>query len=220
MSSARNLQRLRPLLDRLTDAVAAENGLEFERVLDDLVHARRKELFAELRRLTAKVQTALEKLQLDARFNSLATRDMPEARQRLEYVMTQTDQAAHQTLTLIELSFPLVDVLTDGQADADPGSARTQAARQLRQNLSEMLMAQTYQDLTGQVLRGLIVLVGEVEAVLGELIQVGGAAAPQPAAANGANGRGFGPVIPGIDQGSAVVSSQQDVDSLLSDLGL
>ena len=64
------MQRLRPLLERLTAAVAADDAPEFERVLDDLVHARRKELFSELRRLTSQVRSALETFQLDARFES------------------------------------------------------------------------------------------------------------------------------------------------------
>ncbi len=44
-ATQRNLQRLRPLLQRLTAAVSAGDGPEFEQVLDDLVHARRKDLF-------------------------------------------------------------------------------------------------------------------------------------------------------------------------------
>ena len=39
----------------------------------------------------------------------------------------------------------------------------------MRGNLSEMLMAQGYQDITGQIIRGVIALVGELEAVLGQL---------------------------------------------------
>lgn len=108
----------------------------------------------------------------------------------------------------------------DGERGEDPTSERAQAARQLRENLSAMLMAQSFQDLTGQVLRGLITLVGEVEAILGELIQVSGGAAALPAPVEGPSARGFGPVIPGINSGDAVVSNQQDVDSLLSGLGL
>src|ERR1700722_13336668 len=99
-NTQRNLQRLRPLLGRLTDAVSAGDGPEFERVLDDLVHARRKDLFAELRKLTAKVRQALETFQLNARFADLAQKDVPDARLRLLHVMKLTGDAAHQTMDL------------------------------------------------------------------------------------------------------------------------
>ena len=36
--------------------------------------------------------------------------------------------------------------------------------------LSQMLLAQGYQDLTGQIIRSVIALVGELETVLGELV--------------------------------------------------
>jgi chemotaxis regulatin CheY-phosphate phosphatase CheZ len=72
-------------------------------------------------------------------------------------------------------------------------------------------------------------LVEEVEQALGNLVRLshtGGvdgrtpAQASGDAAAAGANTRnGYGPTVPGVSHG-AVVSGQQDVDSLLSGLGL
>ncbi len=127
----RNLERLRPLLERLTAAVSAGDAPEFERVLDDLVHGRRKDLFAELRRLTARVRQALESFQLNARFSELAEKDVPDARQRLIHVMKLTDDAAHQTMDLIERATPLVAILgrhgrgshgRDGSRRLDPAA--------------------------------------------------------------------------------------------------
>jgi chemotaxis protein CheZ len=214
----RNLERLRPLLDRLTAAVSAGDAAEFERVLDDLVHGRRKDLFAELRRLTARVRQALESFQLNARFSELAEREVPDARQRLVHVMKLTDDAAHRTMDLIERASPLVTTLAS--TAADPASpAVVAAATQLRSHLSDVYLAQGYQDLTGQIVRGVIKLVDEVEATLASLMRIAGEATEKSAVPVLTAVNGYGPIVPGVDHGAAL-GNQHDVDALLSDLGL
>jgi chemotaxis protein CheZ len=216
----RNLERLRPLLDRLTTAVAAGDAAEFEHLLDDLVHARRKDLFAELRRLTSQVRRALESFQCDARLADLAEKEVPDARHRLQHVLKLTDDAAHQTMDLIERCGPLVDMLATGPGKRPVGAKEAAAAVvSLRRNLSEMHLAQGYQDLTGQIVRGVITLVDEVESALSGLLRLVGESLGPASAKVTAPDTGHGPVVPGVDHGAAV-QSQQDVDALLSGLGL
>jgi chemotaxis protein CheZ len=223
VNNRRNLERLRPLLDRLTASVAAGDAHEFERVLDDLVHARRKDLFSELRRLTTHARSALEAFGANARFADLAEKEVPDARERLRHVLKLTDDAAHQTMDLIDNCGPLVDVIV-GPAGATEAPADRQAvlkaANQLRRNLSDMLLAQGYQDLTGQIVRGVVTLVDEIETVLTRLAEVAGDVGGEPGPAKvTVSSNGFGPVVPGVDHGAAV-SNQQDVDALLDGLGL
>ena len=107
----------------------------------------------------------------------------------------------------------------------------------VRGSLSEVLIAQGYQDLSGQIIRGVMNLVAELESALGQLVRLAGnpgaiespAAPAAPAAANGAHaapaernhqGNGHGPVVPGIGHQAAAVSGQQDVDALLAALGM
>src|ERR1700744_955860 len=97
-AAQRNLERLRPLLDRLTLAVIAEDAAEFEHLLEDLLHARRKDMYGELRRLTAQVRTALESFEGNPRLAQLARKEVPNARHRLRHVMNLTDAAARQTM--------------------------------------------------------------------------------------------------------------------------
>lgn len=216
-NAKRNLERLGPLIDRLTAAVAANDGPELEHFLDDLVQGRRKDLFSELRRLTLQVRTVLDSFKVDERFIALAGRDIPNARQGLLHVMTLTDAAAHRTLGLIEQSGPLVDVLVKS---ADRSSAEVSAAATaLRGNLSEMLLAQGYQDLTGQIVRGVITLVAELETALSGLAGLTEDTPTQPTATAAAHVNGYGPVVPGVEHGISV-NSQNDVDALLSGLGL
>ena len=214
----RNLERLRPLLNRLTAAVSAGDAPEFERVLDDLVHGRREDLFAELRRLTARVRLALESFQLNARFSELAEKEVPDARQRLVHVMKLTDDAAHQTMDLIERATPLVSTLVSAAADPT-APAVLAASTKLRSHLSDVHLAQGYQDLTGQIVRGVIKLVDEVEATLASLMRIAGEASEGQAVVAPIAVNGYGPVVPGVNHGAAL-GNQQDVDALLSDLGL
>jgi chemotaxis protein CheZ len=89
----------------------------------------------------------------------------------------------------------------------------------LRGNLNEVMLAQSYQDLTGQIIRGVIRLVGEVETVLAHLMRMTGATGrKQRESAEATNSQGFGPAIPGVSQNT--VSGQQDVDDLIANLGI
>ncbi|HXN11426.1 MAG TPA: protein phosphatase CheZ, partial [Steroidobacteraceae bacterium] len=88
----------------------------------------------------------------------------------------------------------------------------------LRSRLGEVLLAQGYQDLSGQILRSVMTLVDELEVALDDLLRIGNLQGPggEPAAARA--GAGYGPLVPGVAHG-ATVSGQQDVDAMLSGLG-
>jgi chemotaxis protein CheZ len=77
------------------------------------------------------------------------------------------------------------------------------------------MLAQSFQDLTGQILRGVQRLIGEVETALGEIARVTGAqygAPPEsPAALEG-------PAVPGVTRNA--VTAQDDVDALIAGLGI
>jgi chemotaxis protein CheZ len=198
-------------------------------------------LVAELRDLTSHLREALERFRLDARVADLAEKEMPDARQRLNHVLTLTDQAAHRTLDLVEQSGPpAARTAREAAALADPWTrfrngritvAEYQELLQrmdgflvsaqkdsevVRSNLAEVLLAQGYQDLSGQIIRGVMKLVAEVETTLGELGRISRAVseiapgeAPDP-------GRGFGPAVPGVNTGGTIIQAQDDVDALFS----
>lgn len=206
---------------------------------------REPHLLAQLQDLTRHLHEALERFRRDSRLATLAEREVPDARERLTHVLKLTDQAAHRTLDLVEKSCPPADrTAREAAALSEPWSrfragtisvadycdligridkfllaARTDSET-VRANLNEVLLAQDYQDLTGQIIRGVIILVSEVEIVLVDLAKLAGsqAAAAGPTAEDLA--RGTGPVVPGVEQGAAIVNGQADIDALLSDLGM
>ncbi|WP_177335311.1 protein phosphatase CheZ, partial [Klebsiella variicola] len=91
---------------------------------------------------------------------------------------------------------------------------------ELRGELTEILMAQDFQDLTGQIIKRVINLVNEVEKRLVEILTVFGAAQKEQKAdkATVASIEPEGPILNPHERIDAV-SSQDEVDDLLSSLG-
>jgi len=88
----------------------------------------------------------------------------------------------------------------------------------IRRNLSDVLLAQGYQDLTGQIIRSVMKLVAELEGALASLARLSGDLV-EHATMGQTEGAGQGPAIPGVTKGE-IASGQTDVDALLSDLGM
>lgn len=227
----------------LSEALAAGDEIQFLEELDALVQRRELALFGELRKLTQDLQSALDRFRLDSRLLALAEKEVPDARHRLDHVLKLTDEAAHRTMDLVERSAPLADrtareaaqiveqwkrfrsrsiAVDEFQRMIERMDTFLDAAQtdmdQVRGNLSEVLLAQGYQDISGQILRGVMKLVSELEHSLADLIRLS-KSGPRTAKPTEDTRRGFGPAIPGINNGPAV-SGQQDVDALLSGLGM
>jgi chemotaxis protein CheZ len=91
-------------------------------------------------------------------------------------------------------------------------------SEQIRKNLADVLLAQGYQDLTGQIIRSVIKLVGELEEALASLTKLSGDLVEHATLGDNPD-KGHGPAVPGVARGD-VASRQTDVDELLSGLGM
>ena len=238
-------------LDQAKELVAAlEKGdqEEGELILDQMALARDSDLFKELGKLTRELHDALSGVHTDSRIADLAEKDIPDAKERLNYVVTVTEQAAHKTLNVVEECLPVAEKLQSKgnslheswqkfrrkEMSSDDFRALCleldvyfdEAGEQMQnihKGLTDVLMAQDYQDITGQIIRRVIGLVQEVEGNLVSLVRITGqklvARGEAPGAAEEDDKiKAVGPAVPGVDT-SDVVSSQDDVDDLLSSLG-
>jgi chemotaxis protein CheZ len=169
-----------------------------------------------------------------------SARQIPDARQRLTYIAQMTEQAASRVLNATDIAKPLQDDLL---ARSEALAARWQRMftnqlsvdefkslaadshaffgdapgkiKATNEQLMEIMMAQDFQDLTGQVIRKVVDLVQGLES---QLLQVLIEAMP-PASRNEANsGLLNGPVIDAAGRND-VVASQSQVDELLESLG-
>ncbi len=233
------------LYGALSAAFAGGDRDAFMEALDRLGEAREQSLYRELREISGSLRFALDQFRLDSRLATLAGKDVPDARVRLNHALKLTEDGAHRTLDLVERSCPLAEH-TAKQAAAIGASLRTARSSgtdtaaveaaltqvdqflmvaqynsdTVRTNLTDVLMAQSYQDLSGQIIRGVITLVGEVERTLAHFAAL---AEDQPGRAKASTesptpANGFGPAVPGLTQDA--VGEQGDVDALLADLGM
>ena len=232
-------------VEALAEALRTEDENAFFGAVDHIVHMREPGMFKELRQLTGDLQQALERFSVESRLQDLAANEIPDARARLVHVINMTDEAAHRTLDLVEQSGPLaerisrdagnlIETLETQRASASaaaPQSAdsvvktvekflsSTRADSELiRRNLADVLLAQGYQDLTGQIIRSVMKLVEELETALASLAQLSGDVVEH--ATMGENESSLqGPAVPGVSKGE-IASGQTDVDALLSGLGM
>ena len=249
MSEKNNYEQFVDPAERLLDHIKAGQLDEAGRMLDDMTKLRETQLFKELGTLTRELHEAIKSFRLDTRLSDIASTEMPDAQERLNYVITMTDQAAHRTLNAIEDSLPVVSEMASGsktlldqwqrfrrrelsaeefrQLSRDVETflgAADEQTQKLQGNLNDALMAQDYQDLTGQIIRRVINLVQEVEHSLVDLIAISGTRMgdeSRKAADTEDENKGSqleGPQIPGKETDD-VVRGQDDVDDLLSSLG-
>jgi len=95
-------------------------------------------------------------------------------------------------------------------------------AHALNKHMTEIMMAQDFQDLTGQIIRRVIAMVHDVEESLVEMIRVSGSKLiedKQEEEEESKDIKAEGTHVPGILPSADVVEGQDDVDDLLSSLG-
>lgn len=204
------------------------------------------ELFAEIGKLTRQLHDSLTNFQLDSRLSDLATADIPDAKERLNYVITRTEEAANKTMDAVESIFPIVDKISEQVRAVNPSWTKLmnneielkefktlcvdidsllvttgKETSHIHSLMTDVLMAQDFQDLTGQVIRKVIDLVREVEDSLINMLTAFGISAENiQANAQPKVGENLveGPIVNAKDRDD-VVEDQDDVDDLLSSLG-
>jgi chemotaxis protein CheZ len=194
-------------------------------------------VFNEIGHLTRSLHDSLRDLGFDKNLQKAAS-SIPDARDRLNYIATMTQAAAERVLNATEAAQPIVDKigsgarnlaadwqkLFDNKMDVDQFkqlAMRTHAylvevpqqTRQTSASLTEIMMAQDFQDLTGQVIKKVMEVTQNLEQQLLELL-VNNAPENVKIEAGLLNG----PVINAAGR-TDVVTSQAQVDDLLESLG-
>jgi chemotaxis protein CheZ len=240
----------------LVDSLEKGNFGAAVQLINELNKVRDHGLYHEVGKLTRELHNAIVNFQLDPRMpHAQELSQIADATERLNYVVTMTEKAANRTMDLVEQSAPLVNDLSDEaqslSAEWGRFMRREMGAEGFRElakrielflarserdssklsgHLNDILLAQDYQDLTGQVIKRVTQLVTEVESNLLKLVLM----ASQVDRFAGIQhdheqlraeqeklkepSRGEGPQIH-ADKRDDVASSQDDVDDLLSSLG-
>jgi chemotaxis protein CheZ len=232
------MKQYAPWVAAMSRALEGDDAAGFGEALAGFDEAHNSEVTLRVRRVASGLQNALDRFRVDSKLIDLAQHQVPDARHRLAHVLRLTDDAAHRTMDLVEQCCPLADHMAH-EAERLIGIQGTAGSSQplqlqiteflkrtgttmaaVRANLAEVLLTQGYQDLSGQIIRGVMTLVDELEQALGDLVRIAGVDQERGERPDSARStRGHGPVVPGINHGVAV-GGQQDVDALLSDLGM
>lgn len=239
-------ERLLHCARSLVDQLQAKNYGQVGVLLDTLHSMREWTLFRELGKLTRDLHESLNFFRNELRIADLATQEFPDAKARLNHVITLTEEAANQTLSAVEGALPIATDLAKRCAEIAGHwqkfrmrelsieefrelcrtldgffAAVGRDAETIQQHLAEVLIAQGFQDLTGQIIRKVITLVQDVEQSLVDLIRLSGDLFSRDAADPGkseGHDDTVGPQVPGIQNGQAL-QGQDEVDALLSKLG-
>ena len=242
-------ERALALVDRLENS-DYPGATEMIRRLNE---ARDRSIYHEVGKLTRGLHEAIVNFQIDAGhgLDREKMSKMANAQERLDYVINLTQKSADKTMDMVEQGIPVATELgesarqlrTDWQrlARREMGVDEFRSLYQriddflektgndsanLGTKFSEILLAQDFQDLSGQVIKKVITLVQEVEERLVDLMRMAGQVEELTGIFRSADvvEEAVADVVPEGPQIKAgeradVVSGQDEVDDLLSSLG-
>ena len=226
-----------PELEALFDSIAREQAAGAGAAAAASEHD--SDMLHRVGRLTRKLHDTLAELGYADQLKQFAANAIPDTKERLTYVVNMTEQAASRALNAIEIAQPLQDQLGStaetlvgrwdalyrnelsvGEFKALAGQTRDflratpQKTRATGEQLREIMMAQDFQDLTGQVIKRVTDCAQQME---GQLLKLLVDYAP-PEKREEANSLLNGPQIHGKG-GAEIVTNQAQVDDLLESLG-
>lgn len=236
----------------LVEALEGGNQDQADAIMSSIYHNSEHNMFTAVGELTRDLHDAIMEFADNPRIKSITQAEMSDAAERLRTIMRMTDRAANLTIDAVEHCSPKAEaliaeidtlaplwnqlmrghidkhafVLLCHRIDELLSSARTDA-QDLSNKLTEIVMAQDYQDLTGQVLQKVISLVAELEdRLVMFLLRVApyvSESSPPPADdADTAREDALvaeGPILDKHKEAKNVASGQDEVDDILASLG-
>jgi chemotaxis protein CheZ len=232
----------RPLTSPKADVENSATLLESVQVLaPQSADESSKPMFERLGGIVRLLHDSLRELGYDRSLSHVAVQ-ITDAQERLAYVATLTEQAANKVLNAIDVSIPEQERLSkqagemearwakvfDGKLDSDELKALAGDSKQFiatvlqttdaeKARLLEIMMAQDFQDITGQLIKKIIGIVNTAEMELAKLLRDNAPAELKAALAaeelKATTAPTHGPSLP------AAALAQDGVDDLLDSLG-
>lgn len=198
------------------------------------------EMLNRIGQVTRALHESIRGLGLDKVIEQVA-KDIPDACERLQYVARMTEQSAERVLNATDLAMPIQDNLATGSASLKQHWQKVKLEPSLKAEYNEaveetltfltlaekksletkallmdIMMAQDFQDLTGQVIKKIIALTQDLESQLVQvLVDFSPAINKKESSFNRTLINGPQVSINAVDS----FANQQQVDDLLADLG-
>ena len=205
----------------LIDLVDKSRQQEAVAVLEAILSRQQNAIIDDVETISENLHQSLDSFGSDSSIIKHAKLDLPDASERLEYVLEETKLASDKTISSAE---NLLAIIGNIESKVDDVASKEQL-QQAQSEIIDIMTAQSFQDLTGQVLKRIIILVTVLEENLRELISSAGIDIEsihiEESAADKRQQemKGVGPNATKSSQEDSL-SSQADVDDLLGDLGL
>lgn len=164
------------LMIHFMDALSANEYEKMEGISDQLVRATDSGIFTEVGKITRKLHNSLEDFRgsINTGLQKLAQSDVPTAVDNLQFVISRTEDAANKTMGIVERYF---EESNDFSRHLESIKGQEEAASyfksfkdSLDNDMTLILTAQQFQDITGQTIKKVIDLVNNVEVELLKLI--------------------------------------------------
>ena len=226
----------RPALAAVPAAAAAEPAAAANTPHEEVDHGDNP-MYERLGGIVRLLHDSLRELGYDKALTE-ASSQINDAQDRLEYVASLTEQAANKVLNTLDEGMPAQDVLSKqakamdtrwndlfaGKLSLDEFKALAGDSRQFAQQVAEateaekarlleIMMAQDFQDITGQLIKKVVTITKAVEQELAELLRDNAPPAVREKLAAKPAPLMSGPSAP------SVALDQDNVDDLLADLG-
>lgn len=207
-------------------------------MMHNLSEAQQEDMISRIGHMTRTLHDSLSALGYDKVLEQVA-QEIPDARDRLNYVARMTEQAAERVLNATDQAIPLQSELADRatalkarwqevmaksalKSEYDAVVSDTLAYLSLADQhtttskslLMDIMMAQDFQDLTGQVIKKITTLVQDLERQLVQVLVDFSPQVKKEETTSLLNGPQIDPV-----NTTDVVANQEQVDDLLDSLG-
>lgn len=197
-----------------------------------------KPMYERLGGIVRMLHDSLRQLGYDRSLSDVASQ-ITDAQGRLEHIASLTEQAANKVLNTVDTCLPAQESLTKSAQDIESrwsqlfdgklsieefkalaGDSRqfasmvAEASESEKARLLDIMMAQDFQDITGQLIKKIVTITSQAERELAQLLRDNAPPEVKAAIADAKPAELMqGPSAPGAAMG------QDDVDSLLADLG-
>jgi chemotaxis protein CheZ len=193
------------------NAVASEDYETADDAIQNMMNKGQSDLFKQVGKVTRKLHDSIRSFKeaLDPRLKDMASTDMPNAVDKLQFVIDKTEEAANKTMGIVEKYILDMDELSghirNVTGPEDSVKYIKDYKNRLEDDLTEILTTQSFQDLTGQTIKKVIVLVSDIETELVKLIATFGVKIEPGAKA--------------VEEITPEQVSQEGVDDLLKEFG-
>lgn len=207
--------------EKLLALIPNKNQQEAVDLLDKLLSSQSDSLVNKIDNIANNLHKSLESFGSDAPILKQAKLDLPDASEKLEYVIQATAEASEKTLVASENLTAILATIETKSLSSEVENLIADA----QSEITDILIAQSFQDLTGQVLNRLIVLIGTLEQNLHQLIDSAGidissiTFQEDEDVTREEEMKGVGPNVTKSSKQDSL-AGQKDVDDLLNDLGI